>query len=509
VKKLLTPFRVGLLVLASGVFFFIFMTFVRKGGLSDDESVTVYAFFRDAGGLGKKSRVQIAGIAVGEVDTIVLEGTRAKVFLRVRKEIGLRTDATVTKRSEGLLGDYQLDLTPGTETQPLLRDGDGPIAVIEGQGMEAIFSSLNRITADIEEVTGSLSKVLGGDKGAGSLEHIFQNMVTLSDSLDDTVRNSSGRLETILKNVESFSADIRDISSGNDETIRRIVDNTAIITQDVRDVLTTVKKIVGSGEGDLKESVASLKQTLTRLDNSLANIEQITEKVRDGKGAVGTLLTDERIGQKISESVEDISDFASQLTRLQTEVGIKSEYLLSQGSAKNSLGIRLIPKPDKYYLLEIIDDPRGVVDTQIVQSNPPASGEPVTQIQRITRDDLKFSAQFAKRYYFTTLRFGIIESTGGAGADVHFFNDHVTLKMDAFNFSVEELRYPRLRATLRLQAFGHLFATAGMDDILNRQVRDSASNKLIAGRDIFFGAGVFFTDDDLKAVLTAAPVPSP
>jgi phospholipid/cholesterol/gamma-HCH transport system substrate-binding protein len=150
-----------------------------------------------------------------------------------------------------------------------------------------------------------------------------------------------------------------------------------------------------------------------------------------------------------------------------------------------------------------------VVDTQIVQSNPPASGEPVTQIQRITRDDLKFSAQFAKRYYFTTLRFGIIESTGGAGADVHFFNDHVTLKMDAFNFSVEELRYPRLRATLRLQAFGHLFATAGMDDILNRQVRDSASNKLIAGRDIFFGAGVFFTDDDLKAVLTAAPVPSP
>ena len=103
-KKWLTPFRVGLLVLVSGGLFFGFITFARKGGLSDREAITVWAYFNDASGLSRKSRVQIAGIPVGEVSDVQLEGMRAKVFLRIRREVGLRADAALTKRSESLLG---------------------------------------------------------------------------------------------------------------------------------------------------------------------------------------------------------------------------------------------------------------------------------------------------------------------------------------------------------------------------------------------------------------------
>src|SRR6476659_8111934 len=116
--KFVTPFRVGLLVLASAICLFIFLTFVKKGGMSEEESIGVYAYFKDASGLGKKSRIQIAGIPVGEVGDITLEGTRARVTIRVRKEVGLREDASLTKRSESLLGDYLLDLYPGSETAP-------------------------------------------------------------------------------------------------------------------------------------------------------------------------------------------------------------------------------------------------------------------------------------------------------------------------------------------------------------------------------------------------------
>jgi phospholipid/cholesterol/gamma-HCH transport system substrate-binding protein len=202
-----------------------------------------------------------------------------------------------------------------------------------------------------------------------------------------------------------------------------------------------------------------------------------------------------------------MSDFASKLTGLQTEVGLQATYLVGQGSSKNSLSLRLAPKPDKYYLLELVDDPRGISETQLVQSNPPSSGEPVTQQQKITREGFKFSAQFAKRYYFTTLRFGIIESTGGIGADFHFFKDHLALKLDAFNFSVDELRYPRIRASLRAQAFDRLFLTAGMDDVLNDPRRDLTTRRMLAGRDFFFGGGIYFNDDDLKAIMTAVPTP--
>jgi phospholipid/cholesterol/gamma-HCH transport system substrate-binding protein len=509
VKKLVTPFRVGLLVLAAGAFLFAFVMFARKGGLSDDEAVKAWAYFRDASGLSTKSRVQIAGIPVGEVVEITLEGTRAKVWLRIRKDVDLREDASLTKRSESLLGDYLLDLNPGTDQAPPLTNGEQIRRVVDTQGVEQVFESLNQITADIQQVTGALRQVLGGEKGQGSLERIVENLIRLSESVDATVRASAEKLNAILANFERVSADVRGLTQNNEAEVTRIVSNIEFITRDVREVLGSVKKILGSGEGELKEGVASLKQTMGKLDHTLDNLDAITTKVRNGEGAVGALVSDEALGQKLSEAVEGVSGFATRLTELQTEVGLQATYLAAQGRSKNSLSLRLIPKPDKYYIFEIIDDPRGTVETQIVQTNPPASGEPVTQTQKIIKDAFKISAQFAKRYYFTTLRVGLIESTGGVGADLHFLEDSLALKLDAFNFSAEELRYPRLRATLRAQPFEHLYVIAGMDDILNAQQRDTATRRLIAGRDLFFGGGIVFTDDDLKAILTSVPVPSP
>ncbi len=506
-KSFVTPFRVGLLVLIAGGCLFGFIAFTRKGGLGKNDSTEAYAYFRDASGLGTKSRIQIAGIPVGEVTGVTLDGTRARVTVRIRRDVSLHQDAALIKRSESLLGDYLLDLNPGTELTPPLENGQEIKKVVDVQGMEAAFASLSQITEDIQQVTGALRDVLGGEKGAGSLGKIVDNMVRLSESVDLTVRNSSTQLDAILRNFQGVSEDVRGVTHENQESVVHIVQNIEVITQDTREVLATVRKIVGSGEGDLKDSVASLKQTLERLDRSLANVETVTERVKNGEGTVGALLSDKRLGQKLTETVEDVSNLASTITGLQTEVGLQATWLTGQETSKNSLTLKLAPRPDKYYLLEVVDDPRGVTETVYTQTNPPSSGEPVLQRQKLTREGFTFSAQFAKRYYFTTLRFGIIESTGGLGADFHFFQDHLMLRLDAFNFSVEELRYPRIRTSLRAQAFNRVFLTVGMDDLLNAPQRDINTRRMLAGRDFFFGGGLFFTDDDLKALLPILPTP--
>jgi phospholipid/cholesterol/gamma-HCH transport system substrate-binding protein len=127
-------------------------------------------------------------------------------------------------------------------------------------------------------------------------------------------------------------------------------------------------------------------------------------------------------------------------------------------------------------------------------------------VQRVTKSSLKISAQFAKRYYFATFRMGILESSGGVGMDLHFFDDALSLRVDAFDFALEEKRSPRLRAALRVQALNHLFATVGVDDLINSPVREVSTGRLILGRDFFVGAGVYFTDEDLQAILTLSPI---
>lgn len=516
-KKFVTPFRVGLLVIGAAAILFFFLTFVKKGGLKEDDSVLLFAYFRDASGLNQRSRVQIAGIGVGEIVDIRLEGIKAKVSMRIKKELGVREDATLTKRSESLLGDYMLDLTPGTEVYPVLKDGDEIKRVLDAAGMEQLMGTMGNIASDIQAVTASLKTVLGGEQGQGSMESIVKNLVTLTETMQRMIADSASKLDAILANVAAVSGDVKALTGRESESISTIVKNIEVISADVRDVMASIKKVVGENENEVGDGLSSLKDTLSKLDRSLANVEKITEDVKNGKGAVGALVANERLGQKLQDTVEDVADFAGRLTGMELEMGVKVDYLFSQGAAKTFIQARLVPKPDKYYLIEAIDDPRGDTETVYVQQNPPGAGQPTVQKQTITTETLKFSAQFAKRYSFLTLRFGIIESTGGLGTDFTVpirlpwysrqLEDALVVKVDAFNFSIEALRLPRLRATVRFTPFEHVYVNAGMDDILNDTNRDVLTNRLISGRDWFVGAGVYFTDSDLKSLLPLLPTP--
>ncbi len=516
-KKVFTPFRVGLLVILALGILFSFLTFSKKGGMEQDAAVEVYAYFKDASGLGKKSRVQIAGIPVGEIISIELIGLRAKVTIRIKKEIGVRRNASLTKRSESLLGDYLIDLAPGTEDQPPILNGEEIVSVLDAPGMEAVMGSIQLIAQDVQQVTRSLRNVLGGEKGQASLESIVANLTTLTAAVDKTIRDSATRLDQILNNVEGISGDIRKVTTKEQNSISSIVANIDAISKDVRDVMASVKRVVGENEGEVQGGVANVKETLAKLDRTLANVEEVSKNIKDGKGTVGALLSDERLGQKLSDTIEDVSDFAGRLTGMELELGVRTDYLVNQGAAKIFISGRLMPKPDKYYLIEAVDDPRGSVETVILQNNPPAAGEPAIQKQVRTKETLKFSAMFAKRYSFLTLRLGIIESTGGVGLDLNvpikFFyysrwlEDALVVKVDAFNFSVEQLTLPRLRATVRFTPFEHVYVNVGIDDALNAPNRDSLTNKLISGRDFFVGAGVYFTDSDLKSLLPLLPSP--
>lgn len=507
----------GLLVIVAGAILFFLLTFVRKGGMREDESVRLVTYFRDASGLTRRSRVQIAGIPVGEIDEIKLEGMKAKATLKIRRDVGVREDASLTKRSESLLGDYMIDLFPGTESARRLENGEEIKKVIDAQGMEQLFNSLSVITQDIQAVTRSLRNVLGGAEGQGSMETIVQNLVKLTEGVDRTISGSASKLDAILANVEAVSGDVRTLTHREGGTVGEIVENIDAISRDVRDVMVSVKRVVGVNEGELKEGVANFKETMARIDRSLENIEAVTEKIRKGEGAVGALVSDDRLGQKVSDTVDDLADYAGRLTQMEVEVGVKADYLMTQAAAKTFLQVRLTAKPDKYYLLEAVDDPRGSVTTTYSQQNPPSAGEPAVQKQTVTSQAIKFSAQFAKRYSFLTLRFGIIESSGGLGLDltlpIKFFylsrwlEEALVLKVDAFNFSIEALRFPRLRATIRFTPFEHVYLNAGMDDILNAPNRDTLTNRLISGRDFFVGGGVYFTDADLKSVLPMVPKP--
>ena len=191
---------------------------------------------------------------------------------------------------------------------------------------------------------------------------------------------------------------------------------------------------------------------------------------------------------------------------MQLRVNLRSEWLLNQTGGKNYAGFALVPRPDKYYLFEIVSDPRGV-NTQTVETIVTPTGTTSTT-KTVTEQKVSFSLQFAKRFGPATFRIGIIESSGGAGADLHLLNDALRLSVNVFQFSRPEPapQFPRAKFWIDYTFLKYLYVTTGTDDFLNtwRAGRYPGGPKFAIGNDIFFGGGIVFTDDDLKALFSVA-----
>jgi len=177
-----------------------------------------------------------------------------------------------------------------------------------------------------------------------------------------------------------------------------------------------------------------------------------------------------------------------------TFVDYRGEYLFDSQGTKSYLSLKLQPKYDKYYLFQLVGSSEG--REKVTDYTTTVNG--VTTEERVVeneRDQLLFSLQIAKRYYDLNLRGGLFESTAGAGIDYYLFNDRLTLSLEAFDFDPDRNAHLKFKADFT--PFKHIYLTSGIDNFISDEGRES----------FFVGAGINFSDEDIKALLTNVPLP--
>lgn len=295
-------------------------------------------------------------------------------------------------------------------------------------------------------------------------------------------------------------------------------------------MLKTIGDVVGtSGSGDVKESVKSLKSNLDKLDKTLANVQAITDKVNKGEGTVGRLVNDAALIDNLEKAAKDISALTHKANTLQVEVSTRTELLVGvfnpQGNptlgtiqntaynpwAKNYFQLRLLPRADRWYGFDLVDDPRGYTRTIRIQNTLPvgvtSSQYPPEVQQVITERQWKVSAYLARRIGVVSGRFGLIESSGGFGMKVHLLDDSLQISGDIFEFANPLKAHPRVKLYADYTFMGHLRLMAGVDDLWNKQVEDPQTpSRIISGLDFFIGAGIVFNDEDIKSLLGFASI---
>ncbi len=457
-----------------------------KGG------VTVYTHLKDSTGLVVKSKVKIAGISVGSIESITLDRGEAKVAIRLDPGIDLHTDATATKRSSSLLGDMVMVLTPGSDGQAKLKDGDEIVNSVESASTDKIMADLAVIADRVKSVSIQAANAFGTEEGGKQMKDILKNLSEVSKEINETVKENRRSVTETIKNIEK-------ITNQSVPKVDKILDNVAAVTGDFKDLLEKDKTKL---KGDDKSGMASIRDTLDRLnaasknlDSTLKHSDNILDRIDKGEGTLGRLSNDSTLINEVEGVATDIHDFTSGISRVQTIVDLRSEYYVRSNGIKAYVGLRLQPREDKYYLIELINDPRGKttidqVDTYSTDPNKP----PFTREVRFeTKNDFRFSFMFARRLGPVTMMFGIRESSGGIGGIFHLFDDKLEIASDLFGFG--ENVHPRWRERISYEFAKRLWAVVGVDDLLNTDRTE-----------IFFGAGLRFNDEDLKTILPFAPV---
>jgi len=520
---------VGILTIGAAVGLYFAIVFVTQYRISG--GYVAWARIGDARGLVTRSRVLMAGIPIGSIESLALEGGKARVNLRIKPDVMLFCDATIAKEATSLIGEYNISLTRGSDERCqrpenrqlkccelclargraqagnscFIPDGGQIEYIIESTSIDQVVQRAGSMAADMQKITADVSgivqdvrqvsrraaDVFGSEEGARQLQQVLDNIEQVSESVKQVVDDNSRAVSDTLGGWQR-------ITENAEPDVDQILTDIRELTGEVRTIVSGNRGTVDEGAASLRRSMDLLESALQRLDRTLATVEQTTGDIAEGQGTVGRLLTDDTLIDEVEgfvedahEVVTDAGDFVGSLTRLQTIVELREEYNFFANTLKTYLALRLQPKEDKYYLIEIIDDPRGSVST--IERTTTSTDDPFyeRELETVRTDAFRFSLMFARRIGFATFRFGIKESTGGVGVDLHFLEDALEISMDAF--SIGTAVYPRLKFLAALEFLRGLYIVGGADDVLNPD------------RDFFIGAQLRFTDEDLKALLTFVP----
>ena len=484
----------ALMALALG--YWAFMLLAKGGCAGKPQRMIVHAYYQDATGLVEKSQVQISGLNVGHIlaktleinlkDPKLVKAKRfAKITMSLNTEVKLFDNAIAFKKQRSLLGGFYIEIDPGTPDKKQIPN-DGVITdVREAVSTDTLIRQINSMIPPLRQVAKDIRAFTSGP------------LIRIGKNIDEGIKENRDHVKQMLGNMETITKDIRIITGTAGKDVDRIL-------ADIKATTGVIRTLVGRSDQDVKDITPKVKTSLDKLataidklDKVMGNVEGITGDMQEGKGSVGRLLKNDELVDNVEGVVRDASTFIKSVTDLQTFVGLRSEYNFEANSIKNYLIVEIRPRPDKYYLIEMVQDPRGSrnVTTSITRTDDPSKPQLTREETVEITNAFRFSFMFAKRISVATFRFGIKENTGGIGIDLHLWNDRINIQSDLFDFSSNI--WPRYKLLASWEFFKRLYVVGGVDDIFNDRPLDGATG----GRDYFLGAMLRFNDEDLKALL--------
>jgi len=318
-ERLSAESKVGLFVLAGlGV---LMISILLLGDIHFRPQTTLHVLFKNVEGISDKSPVKIFGVEVGSVKKVKLSEGMARLTIQLRKEIKIFKNAKARIRSTGIIGTKFLAFYPG-KPEPGIPEDDQRLS----GGDTLIGEDVIDLEELVERVAKSLDQFTGDGKLGENLSATFSNLRSITDSLNAAIGHQRRQMVNIVNNIEGFSSRAKSVAAHVD------------------DVLTQHKE-------EIKVAIHNLKETLERMNNILAGVQR-------GEGMAGALVSSKESGEDLKHTMsnlkqasESAKEVLARFTKVRAFWEIQSRRDFRAGVYRGDFGMRLEPRPNKFYQL--------------------------------------------------------------------------------------------------------------------------------------------------------------
>ena len=266
--------KIALVAIAGVVVLFFGMNFLKGLNIFSSED-NYYVQFSDITGLSSSSPVYADGFKVGVVKDIIYDYTHtegSKVLIGVDKQLRIPQGSSAEIVSD-MLGNVKVNLLLANNP----REKVAPGGLIKGMINDGAMGKLQDMVPAVEKMLPKLDSI----------------MTSLSAILaDPAIRQSLHNVQTITDNLTTSTAQLNTLMAGLNKNVpgmmakaNNVLDNTETLTANLAAV-----------------DVAS---TMRQVDQTIANVQQLTAKLNSKEGSLGLLMNDTQLYDNLNSTMRN------------------------------------------------------------------------------------------------------------------------------------------------------------------------------------------------------------
>lgn len=264
--------KIALVAIAGVVILFFGMNFLK--GLNMFSSTDDYFIeFKDISGLSTSCPIYADGFKVGTVKSVIYDYSNehpTRVVVGLDKQIRIPKGSTAEIESD-LMGNVKVNLLLANNPRERVMPGETISGTIQSGAMgkvAAMVPTIEKMLPKLDSILGSLNALLADPALAQSLH----NVQTITGNLT----TSTAELNTLMRTLNKGVPTLMTKANG-------VLDNTTTLTSNL--------------------AALDLASTKQQIDQTLSNVNEITNKMNSKDGTVGMLLNDPGLYHRLNSTV--------------------------------------------------------------------------------------------------------------------------------------------------------------------------------------------------------------